>query len=106
MFLNGTNGRITLASNTAASFKGQITAFDFVNAKAASWNYDCLIANKAGNSAIVGYAHVTKIGDDSNSLWEVYVDADNTFDSLKLQVKGETSATIKWTASVISTVVS
>lgn len=106
MFLNGTNGRIGVASNTAASFKGQITAFDFVNAKAASWNYDCLIANKAGNSAIVGYAHVTKIGDDSNSLWEVYVDADNTFDSLKLQVKGETSATIKWTASVISTVVS
>ena len=105
MFLNGTNGRITLASNTAASFKGQITAFDFVNAKAASWNYDCLIANKAGNSAIVGYAHVTKIGDDSNNVWEVYVDADNTFDSLKLQVKGEASATIKWTASVISTVV-
>lgn len=105
MFLNGTNGRITLASNTAASFKGQITAFDFVNAKAASWNYDCLVANKAGNSAIVGYAHVTKIGDDSNNLWEVYVDADNTFDSLKLQVKGEASATIKWTASVISTVV-
>ena len=105
MFLNGTNGRITLASNSAASFKGQITAFDLVNQKAASWNYDCLVANKAGNSAIVGYAHVTKIGDDSNNVWEVYVDADNTFDSLKLQVKGQASATIKWTASVISTVV-
>jgi len=105
MFLNGTNGRITLASNSAVSFKGQITAFDLVNQKAASWNYDCLVANKAGNSAIVGYAHVTKIGDDSNNVWEVYVDADNTFDSLKLQVKGQASATIKWTASVISTVV-
>lgn len=105
MFLNGTNGRIGIAANSAVSFKGQITAFDFVDEKAASWSYDCLIANKAGNSALVGPAHVIKIGDDSNNLWEVYVDADNTFDSLKLQVKGQTSATIKWTASVLSTVV-
>ena len=105
MFLNGTSGRIGVATNSASSFKGQITAFDLVNLKAASWNYDCLIANKAGNSAIVGYAHVIKIGDDSNNLWEVYVDADNTFDSLKLQVKGQASATIKWTATVLSTVV-
>ena len=105
MFLNGTNGRITLPSNSAASFKGQITAWEGVGQKAASWNYDCLIANKAGNTAIVNYAHVTKIGDDSGNIWEVYVDADNTNDSLKLQVKGQASATIKWTASVISTVV-
>ena len=105
MFLNGTNGRITLPSNSAASFKGQITAWEGVGQKAASWNYDCLIANKQGNSAIVNYAHVTKIGDDSGNIWEVYVDADNTYDSLKLQVKGQASATIKWTASVISTVV-
>jgi len=105
MFLNGTNGRITLPTNSAASFKGQITAFDTTNQKAASWHYDCLIANKTGNSAIVGNAFVTKIGDDSGNVWEVYVDADNPNDSLKLQVKGQASATIKWTASVISTVV-
>ena len=73
--------------------------------KAASWNYDCLVAHKNTNTAIVNYAHVTKIGDDSGNVWEVYVDADNTNDSLKLQVKGQASATINWTASVISTVV-
>jgi len=105
MYLNGTNGRITLPTNSAASFKGQITAFDTTNQKAASWHYDCLIANKNTNSAIVGNAFVTKIGDDSGNIWEVYVDADNTYESLKLQVKGQASATIKWTASVISTVV-
>ena len=105
MFLNGTSGRITLPNNSAASFKGQITAFELSTMKAASWNYDCLVANKNTNTAIVNYAHVTKIGDDSGNVWEVYVDADNSNDSLKLQVKGQASATIKWTASVISTVV-
>lgn len=106
MFLNGTNGRITLASNSAVAFKGNITAFDSANAKAASWSYDCIIANKAGNTAIVGAAHVIKLGDDSNGTWEVFVDGDNTNDSLKLQVKGQNAANIKWTASVISSVVS
>ena len=105
MFLNGTNGRITLPNNSAASFKGQITAFELSTMKAASWHYDCLVAHKNTNTAIVNYAHVTKIGDDSDNVWEVYVDADNNNDSLKLQVKGQASATIKWTASVISTVV-
>lgn len=106
MFLNGTNGRISLASNTAATFKGDITAFDSTNAKAASWSYNCLVANKAGNTAVVGAAHVIKLGDDSGGTWEVYIDADNPNDSLKLQVKGQASSTIKWTASVISSVVS
>ena len=106
MFLNGTNGRITLASNSAVAFKGNITAFDSANAKAASWSYNCLVANKAGNTALVGAAHVIKLGDDSNGVWEVFVDGDNTNDSLKLQVKGENAANIKWTASVISSVVS
>ena len=106
MFLNGTNGRIALATNTAATFKGDITAFDSANAKAASWSYNCLVANKAGNTAVVGAAHVIKLGDDSGGTWEVYIDADNPNDSLKLQVKGQASSTIKWTASVISSVVS
>lgn len=106
MFLNGINGRITLANNSAVAFKGNITAFDSANAKAASWSYNCLVANKAGNTALVGAAHVIKLGDDSNGVWEVFVDGDNTNDSLKLQVKGENTANIKWTASVINSVVS
>lgn len=105
MFLNGTNGRITIASNSAVSFQGQITAFDLVNQKAASWEYKCLLANKAGNTAVVGSAHVTRIGDDSNGVWQVFVDGDNTNDSLKLQVQGQAGSTIKWTASVLSSVV-
>lgn len=106
MFLNGTNGRISIAPNSAVSFEGQITAFDLTNQKAASWGYKCLLANKTGNTAIVGSAHVTRIGDDSNGIWEVFVDGDNTNDSFKLQVKGEVGSTIKWTASVLSSVVS
>ena len=106
MFLNGTSGRVTIANNSAASFKGTITAFDTTNAKAASWSYDCLVANKAGNTALVANAIVTKFASESNAPWEVFIDGDNTTDSLKLQVKGEAAATIKWTASVISAVVS
>jgi hypothetical protein len=106
MFLNGTSGRVTIANNSAASFKGTITAFDTTNAKAASWSYDCLVANKAGNTALVANAIVTKFASENGAAWEVFVDGDNTTDSLKLQVKGEAAATIKWTASVISAVVS
>jgi len=105
MFLNGTSGRVTIANNSAASFKGTITAFDTTNAKAASWSYDCLVANKAGNTALVANAIVTKFASENGAAWEVFVDGDNTTDSLKLQVKGEAAATIKWTASVISAVV-
>ena len=106
MFLNGTSGRILVANNSAASFKGTITAFDTTNVKAASWSYDCLVANKAGNTALVANAIVTKFASENDAAWEVFVDGDNTTDSLKLQVKGEAAATIKWTASVISAVVS
>jgi hypothetical protein len=106
MFLNGASGRIAIANNSAASFKGTITAFDTTNAKAASWSYDCLVANKAGNTALVANAIVTKFASENDAAWEVFVDGDNTTDSLKLQVKGEVAATIKWTASVISAVVS
>jgi len=106
MFLNGTSGRILVANNSAASFKGTITAFDTTNVKAASWSYDCLVANKAGNTALVANAIVTKFASENGAAWEVFVDGDNTSDSLKLQVKGEVAATIKWTASVISAVVS
>jgi hypothetical protein len=105
MFLNGTSGRILVANNSAASFKGTITAFDTTNVKAASWSYDCLVANKAGNTALVANAIVTKFASENGAAWEVFVDGDNTTDSLKLQVKGEAAATIKWTASVISAVV-
>lgn len=106
MFLNGTSGRIIIANNSAASFKGTVTAFDTTNIKAASWSYDCLVANKSGNTALVANAIVTKFASENDADWEVFVDGDNTTDSLKLQVKGEVSATIKWTASVISAVVS
>jgi hypothetical protein len=104
LFLQGTSGRIVLASNSAISFRGSITAFDTTNTTAAGWNYECVIANKGGNTSIVGSALVTKLGTD-NAGWEVFVDGDNATDSLKLQVKGASGATINWTASVISAVV-
>jgi hypothetical protein len=104
LFLQGTSGRIVLASNSAISFRGSITAFDTTNTTAAGWNYECVIANKGGNTSIVGSALVTKLGTD-NVGWEVFVDGDNATDSLKLQVKGGSGATINWTASVVSAVV-
>ena len=104
LFLQGTSGRIVLASNSAISFRGSITAFDTTNTTAAGWNYECVIANKGGNTSIVGSALVTKLGTD-NAAWEVFVDGDNATDSLKLQVKGAAGATINWTASVVSAVV-
>jgi hypothetical protein len=104
LFLQGTSGRIVLASNSAISFRGSITAFDTTNTTAAGWNYECVIANKGGNTSIVGSALVTKLGTD-NTAWEVFVDGDNATDSLKLQVKGAAGATINWTASVVSAVV-
>lgn len=104
LFLQGTSGRIVLASNSAISFRGSITAFDTTNTTAAGWNYECVIANKGGNTSIIGSALVTKLGTD-NAGWEVFVDGDNATDSLKLQVKGAAGATINWTASVVSAVV-
>ena len=102
--MQGSSGRIVLASNSAISFRGSVTAFDTTNTAAGGWTYECVIANKGGNTAIVGSALVTKVGSD-NSAWEVLVDGDNATDSLKLQVKGSNGATINWTASVISSAV-
>jgi hypothetical protein len=105
MFLNAASGRITLQNSAAASFKGTITAFDVANSTAAAWSYDCLVANKSGNTALVSNAIVTKFASENSVPWEVFIDGDNTNDSLKIQVKGEAAKTIKWTASVISAVV-
>lgn len=105
LFLNGTNGRIVLASNSSVSFRGSISAYDTTNNRSAAWTYDCLIANKGGNTSIIGSALVTRLGDDSSNVWAVFVDGDNATDSLKLLVQGQASTNIKWTASVLSSVV-
>jgi hypothetical protein len=104
LFLQGTSGRIAIPSNSAVSLRGSISAFDVTNVLSAGWTYECAIANKGGTTALVGSSLVTKLGSDS-SAWEVFVDGDNTNDALKIQVKGAASATIKWTASVLSSVV-
>jgi hypothetical protein len=105
MFLNAASGRITLQNSAAVSFKGTITAFDLTNSTAAAWSYDCLVANKNGNTALVSNAIVTKFASENSVPWEVFIDGDNTNDSLKIQVKGEAAKAILWTASVISAVV-
>lgn len=104
IFLDGSSARMVLPDDTTWAFDALIVARLGTTQASAAYNVFGCIDNESGTVALVGSVQKgTPIEDNPNaSDWDVQFTADDTNDSLKLEVKGGTGlgGTIRWVATV------
>jgi len=104
IFLNGSSTRMVLPYDTTWAFDALIVARLGTQQASAAYNVFGCIDNESGTVAMVGSVQYgTPIEDNPlTNDWDVQFTADDTNDSLKLEVKGGTghSDSVRWVASV------
>ena len=104
IFLDGASARMVVPDDTTWAFDALIVARLGTQQASAAYNVFGCIDNESGTVALVGSVQKgTPIEDNPNaSDWDVQFTADDTNDSLKLEVKGGTGlgGTIRWVATV------
>ena len=92
--------RATVTANAIISFNIQVVAREDATGDCAAWEFKGAIKRDgSNNTALVGSVTKTVIAEDAGATaWDVTVDADDTNESLRIQVTGEASHTIKWAA--------
>jgi len=100
MFLDGSAERLTLEDQDAWNFRIAIIArrTDADN-EAGSWIFEGAIDRNGATTAMVAPASGSTLAKDS-AAWDVDVDADDTNDSLKIEVTGENGKIIRWVARI------
>jgi hypothetical protein len=98
LFLDGSSARYTVTSGKVISMMINITGTKSDGTAVAHYVRQYSIKNVAGTTSQV-YAPVT-IGTDNAAGTSIALSADNTNDSLKIEVTGVTSETWRWVASV------
>lgn len=101
MFLDGASGtqRITIPSNVACTFEIQVIGAQVGGAERCAYLLSGAIDNSGGTTALLGSVAKTVIHESTASL-DCDAVADNTNDSLKLQVTGLLATTMRWVATV------
>jgi len=98
IFLNGSNQRCVLISQSSITFLILVTARNNNLNKTKSWKIDGAIQrNSSSSTSLVGTINKTVIADNGLS-WDVTVEADDTNEALVIKVSGEQDATIQWHA--------
>jgi len=96
---SGSSARLTIASGRTVTFDILVVGREDSNGESAGYHILGVIENVGGNTAIVGSATVTVLGEDDTS-WYVTVDADVTNQALRIQVHGGVGDTVRWVATV------
>lgn len=67
-----------------------------------AWVADALLKNIGGTTSLVAAVSPTAVAADAGAAaWSIAITADNALDVLKVEVTGEASKTIQWTAVVL-----
>ena len=99
MFLDGSSARLTLVDQDAWLFKVYIIARrQDANNEGAAWEFTGAIDRNGSTTALIGTRQKNIIANDSG--WDAEVSADDTNESLKIEVTGENSKTIWWVARI------
>lgn len=91
------SGALTISSNTTWAFRALISCRRIDGGSQESGAYEIVgaIKNDAGTTALLGTPTVTTLGED-DAVWNVTATANNTTDTLQIQVTGAASKTINW----------
>ena len=98
--------QVVLPQNSAYVFKGTVVGAVTGGGAASGWEFSGVIkrGSGAGTTAIVGSVVKNRIAYDSGALdWDVNFTADTTIGSLKVQVTGAASTTIRWVCKIETT---
>jgi hypothetical protein len=98
IFLGGTsNKRATVLASSVFSFNGQFIA-SITNGDCKIWNISGAIKRNASNTTtLIGSITKTTVAEDAGATtWDISATADDTNESLKITVTGETAKTIIW----------
>lgn len=90
--------RLTIPADTTVGFKANIIARQDSGTNSARFERDGLIQNTGGTTALVGA--VANTLDINSTAWSVSIAADDTNDSLQINVTGAGSTNISWVAIV------
>ena len=100
MFLNQTSLRMLVPSDGTWMFNIKVVARRTDgDGESAAYQFEGVIDNNAGTTALVGSLIETIIAEDT-AAWTVSVTADDTADALTIDVTGEGSKNIRWVAFV------
>lgn len=99
LFLDGSVERITIADGRTMTFDILVVGRENDNGESAGYHIWGVIDNVAGTAAIVGSVNEAVLGEDDTD-WDVTVDADDTYDALRIQVQGGSGDSIRWVATV------
>lgn len=95
--ISSTNSqRFTIDNNTAVRFRLNIIAKNSSTHAVKEWESTGLIKNVGGTTSMVGSSTASAFGDVAMASASVAVSADNTNDSLKIDVTGIAATNIDW----------
>lgn len=92
---------IVVPSDTLYQFTVKVIAIDTTGGSDAAW-WEVIggIKNISGTTSLIGTNVVTTDGDAGSAAWTLSVTADDTNDRLNIAATGDSSTTIRWTATV------
>jgi len=99
LFLDGISSRLTLPVNHTMVFEIVIAARRDAHNQSAGYYFRGVIKNDDGETSFVQSPDTVTLGEDT-PVWNVTLNASNTYDALVIQVSGEENATIRWVATV------
>ncbi len=100
LFLDGgtMDRRITIPLTSAVAFDILVVARSSGHASA-GYRIEGVIENDGGTTAFIGTPTVTTLAED-RAAWDVSVEANDTYDALRILVTGEVGFTVRWVAVV------
>lgn len=100
LLLDGVSTRLTIPNGKALFAIVQISGIRSDGVQAAHYVRKVGIKNVSNTCSLVGTVSTLGTDVEDNSAWDVAITADNTFKALQINVTGDASTTIRWTAVV------
>lgn len=102
LYIHGvSSNRLTVIASSAFMFTAEVIAYCNGATKGKTWLLQGGIRRDgSNNTALIGTVVKTVISEDGTTGYDVNLTADNTNESLKVEVTGAASETVRWTVDV------
>jgi hypothetical protein len=100
------DGSNVLGVSTTSAYlvKGSVISYSNASDSARAWEFTTVIKRQSGSPSLVGTPIINDIAYDSGaSGWNLSITADASTNSLKVEVIGQSSTTIRWVTKIDST---
>jgi hypothetical protein len=105
LFIDGSSARLSIIASSVYNFRAQINAIDVTTLDVKTWEIIGTIKRNAANAtSMVGTPTVTVIAADTAAAnWDARITADDTNESLKVEVKHDSANNVRFSLNIIAT---